>query len=223
MSPRSSSPEAGRGVRFEAWKRGQNVSRVLRDRRVVERHQPEELLDEPLEGVTSLADLEEETSEAAVRARMGSASAPVRMRTCSARRPGRPGCRIATAPGWRPRCPVSTRRRRSPTGRRRTRCPRGRSSTTRGTCRGSGPRRQRAGHASPRRCSTASRSWASSGPEIHPSGAAIDRGLAAALPVSCSLPAYGRGERVSPETPSPSPLIPVTNMPTYLHRASGVA
>ncbi|MFO7533095.1 MAG: hypothetical protein R6W93_11590 [Candidatus Limnocylindrales bacterium] len=30
---------------------------------------------------------------------------------------------------------------------------------------------------------------------IHPSGAAIGRGLAAALPISCSLPVYGRGER----------------------------
>jgi hypothetical protein len=49
-------------------------------------------LDIPVpEGVPSLAELEEEASEAAVRARMGSASAPVRVLPAPPRRPGRPG------------------------------------------------------------------------------------------------------------------------------------
>jgi hypothetical protein len=58
---------------------------------------------------------------------------------------------------------------------------------------------------------------------VHPSGAAIGRGLVAALPVSCSLPVYGRGERASTDTPSPSLIIPVTNVPSYVYRTSKTA
>jgi hypothetical protein len=33
----------------------------------------------------------------------------------------------------------------------------------------------------------------------------------------------GRGERVSADTPSPILMIPVTNVPSYVHRASEIA
>jgi hypothetical protein len=34
---------------------------------------------------------------------------------------------------------------------------------------------------------------------------------------------YGRGERTRANTPSPILLIPVTNVPSYVHRSSGIA
>ena len=39
----------------------------------------------------------------------------------------------------------------------------------------------------------------------------------------CGYVEYGRGDRISPDTPSPSLLIPVTNVPSYIHRASEIA
>jgi hypothetical protein len=56
---------------------------------------------------------------------------------------------------------------------------------------------------------------------------AVDLGLGAALPAQFQTGShtggFGRGERAGADTPSPSLLIPVTNVPSYVYRASGVA
>ena len=56
---------------------------------------------------------------------------------------------------------------------------------------------------------------------------AIDLGLDAALPpvveLECKIGEFGRGERARADTPSPILLIPVTNVPSYVHRSSETA
>jgi hypothetical protein len=47
---------------------------------------------------------------------------------------------------------------------------------------------------------------------------AVRYGLAAVLPSELRLPVYGRGERIRAYTPSPSLLIPVANIPSYVGR-----
>jgi hypothetical protein len=47
--------------------------------------------------------------------------------------------------------------------------------------------------------------------------------LPAVLEVGGQMGEFGRGERASADTPSPSLIIPVTNVPSYVYRASGVA
>src|SRR5664280_1528684 len=56
---------------------------------------------------------------------------------------------------------------------------------------------------------------------------AVDLGLDAALPAVLALESkigeFGRGERARADTPSPILLIPVTNIPSYVHTASDLA
>lgn len=53
---------------------------------------------------------------------------------------------------------------------------------------------------------------------------AVAHGFAAAIPNRLTVTVgNGRGERVRADTPSPSLLIPVTNVPSYVHRASEIA
>ena len=56
---------------------------------------------------------------------------------------------------------------------------------------------------------------------------AMDLGLDAALePIQdlrSQIREFGRGERVSADTPSPVVVIPVTNIPSFAHRSSKIA
>jgi hypothetical protein len=60
---------------------------------------------------------------------------------------------------------------------------------------------------------------------IYPTDEAEARGLAAAFAgeFRTKVRQTGRGERASTDTPSPILLIAVTNVPSYVHRASGIA
>jgi hypothetical protein len=59
---------------------------------------------------------------------------------------------------------------------------------------------------------------------IHLTDAAVAHGFATAIPDRLDVTVgYGRGERIGADTPSPILLIPVTNVPSYVHRASGIA
>ena len=55
---------------------------------------------------------------------------------------------------------------------------------------------------------------------------AIELGLGDALPAMFEIGKereLGRGERARADTPSPILLIPVTNVPSYVHRSSEIA
>jgi hypothetical protein len=54
---------------------------------------------------------------------------------------------------------------------------------------------------------------------------AIGLGLDTTLPAEFVLKEreFGRGERASPDTPSPSLIIPVTNVPSYVYRTAQIA
>jgi hypothetical protein len=53
---------------------------------------------------------------------------------------------------------------------------------------------------------------------VHLSAHAVRHGLAAVLPAEFDSPVSGRGERIRADTPSPSLLIPVANIPSYVGR-----
>jgi len=47
---------------------------------------------------------------------------------------------------------------------------------------------------------------------------AVRNGVGAVMPAELRLPVCGRGERIRAYTPSPSLLIPVANIPSYVGR-----
>jgi hypothetical protein len=61
---------------------------------------------------------------------------------------------------------------------------------------------------------------------VHPSAEAERHGWSEAFgsePLVSTISRYGRGERARADTPSPILLIPVTNVPSYVHRSSEIA
>lgn len=58
---------------------------------------------------------------------------------------------------------------------------------------------------------------------VHLTDHVVRRGVPAAFPAGVSMSIRGRGKKASPDTPSPSLLIPVTIVPASVHKASEIA